>query len=80
MRRWTFLSVTAMVAPSEVDWTVTVTEPLPDCPSVAAAWERIAMQTTWGMWRSESKMRGPDVTTVLAPRRPSPCGRETRTS
>ena len=54
-------------APNSVDWTVTVTEPLPDCPSVAAAWERIATQSTWGTWRSESKMRGPGVTTAVVP-------------
>jgi len=54
-------------APNSLDWTITVTEPLPDCPSVAAAWERIATQTTWGTWRSESKMRGPEVTTVVVP-------------
>ncbi len=68
MRRWSPMSVAAPSAPPpEVDWTVTVTEPLPDCPSVAAAWERIATQTTWGTWRSESKMRGPDVATVVVP-------------
>jgi hypothetical protein len=51
-----------------VDWMVTVTEPLPDCPSVEAGWERIATQSAWGEWRSESKMRGRDViTTVVAP-------------
>ena len=67
MHRWSPVSVTASATPPEVDWTVTVTEPLPDCPSVAAAWERIATQSTWGTWRSESKMRGPDVTTAVAP-------------
>jgi hypothetical protein len=51
----------------EVDWTVTVTEPLPDCPSIEAGWERIATQTRWGEWRSESKMRGMDVTTSVVP-------------
>ena len=61
MHRWSPMSVTTSAAPPEVDWTVSVTEPLPDCPSIAAAWERIATQTTWGPWRSESKMRGPDV-------------------
>ena len=60
-------SVAVAVAPAEVDWTVTVTEPLPACPSVAAAWERIATQSTWGAWRSESKMRGKDVTTSVVP-------------
>jgi hypothetical protein len=46
---------------------ITVTEPLPDCPSVRAGWERIATQSKWGEWRSESKMRGPNVTTVVLP-------------
>jgi hypothetical protein len=55
-------------APIGANWTATVTEPLPDCPSVEAAWERIATQTKWGEWRSPSKMRGTDVTTtVVAP-------------
>jgi hypothetical protein len=54
-------------APPEVDWTVTVTQPLPECPSVEAAWERIATQTRWGEWRSASKMRGKDVATTLVP-------------
>lgn len=57
----------AMVTPVEVDWTVTVTEPLPDCPSVAAAWERLATQTRWQEWRSESKLRGSGVTTEVVP-------------
>jgi hypothetical protein len=52
-------------APNEEKWTVTVTEPLPDCPSVEAGWERIATQTTWGEWRSASKIRGDDVTTTI---------------
>jgi hypothetical protein len=67
MHRWSPVSVTASIPTPEVMWTVTVTEPLPDCPSVAAAWERIATQSTWGTWRSESKMRGADVTTVVVP-------------
>ncbi len=54
-------------APDAVTWTVTVTEPLPDCPSVAAGWERLARQTTWGEWRTESAMRGTNVTTTLVP-------------
>lgn len=57
----------AKVSPDNIDWTVTVTEPLPNCPSIAAAWERIATQTKWGEWRSESKMRGKDVTTTVIP-------------
>jgi len=52
---------------ADVDWTVTVIEPLPDCPSVEAGWQRIATQTKWGKWRSESKMRGRDVTTTVVP-------------
>lgn len=54
-------------APFEVDWTATVTEPLPDCPSVEAGWEAIATQTKWGEWRSASKMRGDDVVTTVIP-------------
>jgi len=50
-----------------MEWTVTVTEPLPNCPSVKAAWERIATQTRWGEWRTESKMRGKDVFTTVVP-------------
>ena len=62
------MSAAAVAAPSDVAWLVTVTEPLPDCPSVHAAWTRIATQSTWGSWRSESKMRGPEVvTTVVSP-------------
>jgi len=53
--------------PSDADWTITVTKPLPNCPSVQAGWERIATQTKWGEWRSESKMRGKDVTTTVVP-------------
>lgn len=54
-------------APADVDWTVTVTEPLPACPSVEACWEMLATQTRWGEWRSASKMRGKDVVTSLVP-------------
>lgn len=54
-------------APSDADWTITVTEPLPNCPSVQAGWERIATQTNWGEWTSEGKMRGKDVTTTVVP-------------
>jgi hypothetical protein len=46
---------------------VTVIEPLPDCPSVQAGWERIATQTKWDEWRSESKVRSKDVTTSVVP-------------
>ena len=53
--------------PADVGWTVTVTESLPDCPSVAAGWERVATQTTWGAWRTESAMRGTNVTTTVVP-------------
>lgn len=61
------MSATAVAAPNDVAWLVTVTEPLPDCPSVHAAWARIATQSTWGSWRSRSKMRGPDVVTTVVP-------------
>jgi hypothetical protein len=54
-------------APSAVNWMVTVTAPLPDCPSVEAGWKRIATQSTWGEWRSESKMRGSNVITTVVP-------------
>ncbi len=57
----------AIAAPADVDWTITVMEPLPNCPSVEAGWERIATQTNWGEWRSESRMRGKDVVTSLVP-------------
>jgi len=53
----------ATPAPSDVDWSVTVVAPLPHCPSVAAAWERIATQTRWSEWRSESKIPGSDAST-----------------
>lgn len=67
MNRRFLASVAASAAPSDVDWMVTVTEPLPDCPSIEAGWEGIATQTKWGEWRSESKMRGKDVTTSVVP-------------
>jgi hypothetical protein len=60
-------SKAAIAAPIDVDWTVTVVEPLPNCPSVEAGWERIATQTKWGEWRSESKLRGKGVTTTVVP-------------
>ena len=53
--------------PADVAWNVTVVEALPNCPSVEAGWRRIATQTKWGNWRSESKMRGKDVTTTIVP-------------
>lgn len=67
MARWFSVPDAAMAAPADVDWTVTVTEPLPKCPSVEAGWERIATQTGWGEWRSESKMRGGDVRVTVVP-------------
>jgi len=57
----------AIAAPADVNWTITVVEPLPDCPSVQAGWERIATQTKWGAWRSESRMRGKQVATTVVP-------------
>lgn len=54
-------------AATAIDWMAEVTEPLPDCPSVRAGWERIATQSKWGEWRFESKMRGPNVTTTVVP-------------
>lgn len=54
-------------APADVDWTVTVTEPLPNCPSVEACWEKLATQTKWGEWRSPSKLRGKDIATTVVP-------------
>lgn len=53
--------------PDAVEWMVSVTEPLPDCPNVRAGWERVATQSNWGEWRSESKMRGPNVSTTIVP-------------
>ena len=53
--------------PANVDWTVSVTESLPDCPSPKAGWEKIATQTKWGEWRAESKMRGKNITTSVVP-------------
>lgn len=50
-----------------IHWMAEVTEALPDCTSIQAAWERIATQSKWGEWRSESKMRGPNVTTTVVP-------------
>ena len=67
MKRDSSVPDASTAAPAEVDWTVTVTEPLPNCPSVEAGWERIATQTRWGEWRSESKMRGKDVVTTVVP-------------
>jgi hypothetical protein len=67
MRRLPWVSRAALAAPTDVEWTVTVVEPLPDCPSVEAGWERLATQTRWGDWRSESKLRGPGLTTTLVP-------------
>ena len=67
MRRLSWVPHAATAAPADVDWTVTVIEPLPDCSSVEAGWERIATQTRWGEWRSESKMRGKDVATTVVP-------------
>lgn len=57
----------ATTTPADVHWTVTVTESLPNCPSVEAGWERIAFQTEWDEWRSESKMRGDDVKVTVVP-------------
>ncbi len=67
MKRLPWVPHAATAAPADVSWTVTVVEPLPDCPSVQAGWERIASQTRWGEWRSESKMRGKDVATTVVP-------------
>lgn len=67
MARWIPVPDAATAPPADVDWTVTVTEPLPDCPGVEAAWEKIATQTGWGEWRSESKMRGTDVQVTVVP-------------
>lgn len=60
-------SDSAAATPIAVNWMVTVTEPLPNCPSVQDGWRRIATQSQWGEWRSPSKMRGPNVTTVIVP-------------
>ena len=67
MKRLPWVPHAAIAAPSDVDWTVTVIEPLPNCPSVEAGWKKIATQTKWGEWRSESKMRGKEVATTVVP-------------
>ncbi len=67
MKRLPWRPDVSTVAPADVDWTVTVTEPLPNCPNVEAGWERIATQTDWGKWRSESKIRGKNVATIVVP-------------
>jgi hypothetical protein len=67
VKRLPWVPDAAITAPADVDWTVTVIEPLPNCPSIEAGWERIATQTKWGEWRSESKMRGKDVATTVVP-------------
>ena len=67
MKQLPWVPYAATAAPADVDWTVTVIEPLPNCPSVEAGWEKIATQTRWGEWRSESKMRGKEVATTVVP-------------
>lgn len=67
MNPWSSAAHALNAPPTAVPWMVTVTEPLPDCPSILAGWERIATQSTWGEWRSESKMRGRDVITTVVP-------------
>lgn len=67
MKRTPYVEDTAIVVPDDVDWTVIVTVPLPNCPSVEAGWAKIATQTKWNEWRSESKMRGKDVVTTVVP-------------
>lgn len=37
---------------SEVDWLVTVEEPMPDCPDCQAAFAKIASPSKYGDWRS----------------------------
>ncbi len=67
MNRRSSKSDASTAASADVDWTVTVTEPLPDCPSVKTGWEKIATQTKWSEWRSESKLRTKNVTTSVVP-------------
>jgi hypothetical protein len=67
VKRLCWVPDAATAAPEDVDWSITVIEPLPNCPSVRAGWERIANQTKWGEWRSESKMRSNEVTTTVVP-------------
>ena len=67
MKRLSCVPDAAKAALTDMDWSVTVTRPLPNCPSIKAGWERIATQTKWGEWRSESKMRGKDVITTVVP-------------
>lgn len=63
-----------MEAPGEVNWTVTVTVPLPNCPCVEAGWEKSASQSGWGEWRTESRMRGSGVFTTIVPPASEPLG------
>lgn len=67
MKRIPWVPSAVTKAPADMNWNVTVVEPLPNCPSVEAGWERIATQTKWGEWRSESKMRSKEVATTLVP-------------
>jgi len=66
VRRWSAPDA-ASESPATADWRVTVTEPLPACPSTHAGWARIATQSRWGEWRTESAMRGRDVVTTVVP-------------
>ena len=67
MKRLRWVPKAAKAGPADVAWTVQVVEPLPHCPSVEAGWARIATQSKWGEWRTESKMRGKDVATTVVP-------------
>ncbi len=67
MKRSRDLLDTITGSPADMDWTTTVTQPLPNCPSVEAGWVRLATQTRWPEWRSASEMRSADVFTTLVP-------------
>ncbi len=67
MSKLPWVSQAAIAAPADVDCTITAIEPLANCLSVEAGWERIATQTRWGEWRSESKTRGKRVSTTVVP-------------
>lgn len=67
MKRLPWVPKAATAAPAAMNWTVQVVEPLPSCPSVEAGWAKIATQTKWGEWRSETKLRGKEVATTVVP-------------
>jgi len=47
------------------DWTVTLTEILPNCPNVQAAFEKLATPTQWDKWRPPSPLRSAKERTTI---------------